>query len=126
MSEIPRQQVVIVGIDENAKMGLEQRSDVLGKWYYAAERTSDNDDRLVHLCKQTGLIIASTFRRNHRRPLTPEEQRKRKVRTLKLQLDYVLVRNIAQSDIRKSRAVWDAFDSDHRPVLLSIKILFHK
>ncbi|KAK6743364.1 hypothetical protein RB195_010554 [Necator americanus] len=49
------------------------------------------------------------------------------MRTLKLQLDYVLKRNIPQSDIRKSRAVWDvAFDSDHRPVLLSFKIRFHK
>ncbi|KAK6734970.1 hypothetical protein RB195_018272 [Necator americanus] len=136
MSKIPSQQVVIVGIDANAKMGLEQQSDVLGKWYYAAERTSDNGDRLVDLCEQTGLIIASTFKRNHRRHqltwqgstlLTPEEQRKRKTRTLKLRLDYVLARNIPQSDIRKSRAVWDvAFDSDHRPVLLSFKIRFHK
>ncbi|KAK6755500.1 hypothetical protein RB195_014083 [Necator americanus] len=48
-------------------MGLEQQSDVLGKWYYAAERMSDNGDRLVDLCEQTGLIIASTFKRNHRR-----------------------------------------------------------
>ncbi|KAK6728407.1 hypothetical protein RB195_005821 [Necator americanus] len=49
------------------------------------------------------------------------------MRTLKFQLDYVLARNIPQSDIRKSRAVWDvAFDSDHRPVLLSFKLRFHK
>ncbi|KAK6734569.1 hypothetical protein RB195_018015 [Necator americanus] len=49
------------------------------------------------------------------------------MRTLKLQLDYVLARNISQSDTRKSRAVWDvAFDSDHHPVLLSFKIRFHK
>ncbi|KAK6757363.1 hypothetical protein RB195_015281 [Necator americanus] len=82
MSKIPSQQVVIVGIDANAKMGLEQQSDVLGKWYYAAERTSDNGDRLVDLCEQTSLIIASTFKRNDRRHqltwqgstlLTPEE-----------------------------------------------------
>ncbi|KAK6764167.1 hypothetical protein RB195_024476 [Necator americanus] len=101
-----------------------------------SRRTSDNGDRLVDLCEQTGLIIASTFKRNHRRHqltwqgstlLTPEERRKWKMRTLKLQLDYVLTRNIPQSDIRKSRAVWDvAFDSDHRPVLLSFKIRFHK
>ncbi|KAK6726531.1 hypothetical protein RB195_004700 [Necator americanus] len=38
MSKIPSQQVVIVGIDANAKMGLKQQSDLLGKWYYAAER----------------------------------------------------------------------------------------
>ncbi|KAK6755709.1 hypothetical protein RB195_014226 [Necator americanus] len=49
------------------------------------------------------------------------------MRTLKLQLDYVLTRNIPQSDIRKSRAVWDvAFHSDHRPVLLSFAIRFPK
>ncbi|KAK6765468.1 hypothetical protein RB195_025402 [Necator americanus] len=35
------------------------------------------------------------------------------MRTLKLQLDYVLTRNIPQPNIRKSRAAWDvAFDSD--------------
>ncbi|KAK6755869.1 hypothetical protein RB195_014327 [Necator americanus] len=103
MSKMPSQQVVIVGIDANAKMGLEQQSDVLGKWYYPAERTSDNGDRLVNLYEQMGLIIASTFKRNHQRNqltwqgltlLTPEEQRKRKMRTLKLQLDHVLARNI--------------------------------
>ncbi|KAK6741645.1 hypothetical protein RB195_009487 [Necator americanus] len=114
MSKIASQQVVIVGIDANAKMGLEQQSDVLGKWRYPAKRTLDNGDRLVDLCEQTGLIIASTFKRNHRRHqlpwqestlLTPEEQRKRRMRTLKLQLDYVLARNIPQSDIQKSRAV---------------------
>ncbi|KAK6761313.1 hypothetical protein RB195_022394 [Necator americanus] len=45
------------------------------------------------------------------------------MRTLKLQLDYVLARNIPQSDIRKSTAVWDvAFDSDHRPVLSSSQL----
>ncbi|KAK6729565.1 hypothetical protein RB195_006546 [Necator americanus] len=111
MSKIPSQQVVIVGVDANAKMGFEQQSDVLGKWNYPAE---DNGDLLVDLCEHTGLIIASTFKRNHRRHqltwqestlLTPEEQRKRKMRTLKLQLDYVLARNIPQPDIRKSRAV---------------------
>ncbi|KAK6760604.1 hypothetical protein RB195_021897 [Necator americanus] len=134
MSKIPSQQVVIVGIDTNGKMGIEQQSDVLEKWYYPAERTLDNGDSLIHLCEQTGFIIASTFKRNHRRHqltwqgptlLTPEEQRKRKMMTLKLQL--VLARNIPQSDVRKSRAVWDvAFDSDHRLVLLSFKIRFHK
>ncbi|KAK6755547.1 hypothetical protein RB195_014115 [Necator americanus] len=102
MSKIPSQQVVIVGIDANAKMGLEQQYDVLGKWYYAAERTSDNGDRL-----------RNRLRGRHQPP--------------KLQLDYILARNIPQSDIRKSRAVWDvAFDSDHRPVLLSFKIRFQK
>ncbi|KAK6735692.1 hypothetical protein RB195_018742 [Necator americanus] len=37
------------------------------------------------------------------------------------------MRNIPQSDVRKSRAVRDiAFDSDHRPVLLNLNIRFHK
>ncbi|KAK6764639.1 hypothetical protein RB195_024818 [Necator americanus] len=69
MSKIPSQQVVIVGIDANVKMGLEHQSDVLEKCYYPAECTSDNGDRLVDLCEQTGLIIAPTFTRNHRRNL---------------------------------------------------------
>ncbi|KAK6750338.1 hypothetical protein RB195_002360 [Necator americanus] len=97
-----------------SKIGLEQQSDVLRKWYYPAERTSDNSDRLLDLYEQTGLIIVPTFKRDHRRHhltcqgatlLTPEEQRMRKMRTLKLQLDYVLARNIAQSNIRNSTAV---------------------
>ncbi|KAK6765038.1 hypothetical protein RB195_025104 [Necator americanus] len=49
------------------------------------------------------------------------------MKTLKLQPDYVLASSIPQSGIRKSRVVWDiAIDSDHRPVLLSFKIQFHK
>ncbi|KAK6730380.1 hypothetical protein RB195_007069 [Necator americanus] len=67
MSKIPCQQVVIVGVYANAKMRLEQQSEVLRKLCYAAERTSNNGDRLVELCEQTGLIIASTFKKNHRR-----------------------------------------------------------
>ncbi|KAK6732171.1 hypothetical protein RB195_016509 [Necator americanus] len=90
-------------------MGLEQQSDVLGKWCYPAKKTSDSGNRrVVHSCKKTNLIIASTFERNRRRhqfmwrrttPFTPEEQRKRKTKTLKLQLDYVLTRNIRLSVI---------------------------
>ncbi|KAK6729031.1 hypothetical protein RB195_006218 [Necator americanus] len=113
--KIPSQQVVIVGIDTNAKMGLEQQSDVLGKWY-TAELTSHNEESSTPSAHLAGSTL-----------LTPEEQRKRKMRTLKLQLDYVLARNIPQSDIRKSRAVWDVvFDFDHIPVPLSFKIRFRK
>ncbi|KAK6755937.1 hypothetical protein RB195_014369 [Necator americanus] len=67
MSKIPTQKVFLVGFNANAKMGLEQQFDVIGKWYYPAERTSDNGDHLVELCKQTGLIIVCTLKRNHRR-----------------------------------------------------------
>ncbi|KAK6765133.1 hypothetical protein RB195_025175 [Necator americanus] len=64
-----------------------------GKGYYPVERTSDNSDRLVDLRELTGLIIASTFKMSHRRHQltwqrstlsTPEKQRKRKMRILKL------------------------------------------
>ncbi|KAK6762429.1 hypothetical protein RB195_023230 [Necator americanus] len=110
---MPSQKAVFVGIDANAKAGPEQQSDVLGRWFYPME-TSDNGNRLIDLCEQTNLIIASSFKNNHRRhqltwqgttPLTPEQQRKRKMPTLKLQLDYVQTKNILLSDIRKSRAV---------------------
>ncbi|KAK6737358.1 hypothetical protein RB195_019826 [Necator americanus] len=95
----------------------------------------DYGDGLVNLCEQTGLSTASTFRRNHRlRQLTfqgpnllmPEEYSRRKMRTLILNPDYIPARNIPQSDVRKSRAIWGvAFHSDHRPVLVSFKIQFH-
>ncbi|KAK6758432.1 hypothetical protein RB195_015948 [Necator americanus] len=61
------EQVVIVGIDANAKMGLEQQPNVQEEWYYPPERTWNNDHRLVDLCEQTGLILAITFNRDHRR-----------------------------------------------------------
>ncbi|KAK6755227.1 hypothetical protein RB195_013916 [Necator americanus] len=67
ISRIPSQQAVIVEIDTNAKMGFEQQSDVLEKWFYHMEQTSDNGNRLIDLCKWTTFIIASTFKRNHRR-----------------------------------------------------------
>ncbi|KAK6743866.1 hypothetical protein RB195_010892 [Necator americanus] len=102
MSKIPSQQVVIVGID--AKDGTRTAIRCARKMVLCS---GAHGDRLVDLCEQTGLIIASTFKRNHRRHqltlqgstlLTPEEQRKRKMRTLKLQLDYALARNIPQTD----------------------------
>ncbi|KAK6763049.1 hypothetical protein RB195_023665 [Necator americanus] len=87
------------------------KSNLMCKENGIIQRTSTNGDRLVELSEQTGLIIASTFKRNHRASAHV--------------LDYVLAGNIPQSDIRKSRAVRDvAFDTDHRPVLLSFKIRF--
>ncbi|KAK6739299.1 hypothetical protein RB195_021004 [Necator americanus] len=41
MSKRPSQEVVIVGIDADVKIGLELRSGVLGKCYYSTERTLD-------------------------------------------------------------------------------------
>ncbi|KAK6735518.1 hypothetical protein RB195_018623 [Necator americanus] len=80
-------------------MGLERQSNLPGKWYNPAEHKWDNEER-YHLTWQVSTL------------LTPEEQRKRKIRTLKLHLDYVVTRNIPQSNIRKSGAVWDvAFDN---------------
>ncbi|KAK6734599.1 hypothetical protein RB195_018033 [Necator americanus] len=91
INKIPSQQAVVVGVDANAKMGPKQQSDVLGKWCYPMEQTSDSGNRLTDLCEQTDLIITSTFKRNHRRhqltwqgttPSTSEVQRKRKMPTL--------------------------------------------
>ncbi|KAK6761071.1 hypothetical protein RB195_022222 [Necator americanus] len=53
MSKIRSQQVVVVEIDANTKMGLEQQSDLLGKWHYPAECTSNNGDCVVDLREQT-------------------------------------------------------------------------
>ncbi|KAK6761013.1 hypothetical protein RB195_022182 [Necator americanus] len=100
------------------------------------KQTLDNGSRLVDLCEQTNLTTAFTSKGNYRRhqltwqrttTLALEEQRKRKMPTLKHQIDYVLTRNIPLSDIRKSTAVWDvAFVSDHHPVLLSFMVRFQK
>ncbi|KAK6762940.1 hypothetical protein RB195_023591 [Necator americanus] len=63
---LSQQWVIVIGIDANAKMGLEQQPDVLGKWFYPMEQKSDNGNRLIDLCEQTNLINAVTFKRNHR------------------------------------------------------------
>ncbi|KAK6764110.1 hypothetical protein RB195_024438 [Necator americanus] len=42
MSRIPSQQLTIVGIDANAKMGREQKFDLLDKWCFPVKHTSDN------------------------------------------------------------------------------------
>ncbi|KAK6755546.1 hypothetical protein RB195_014117 [Necator americanus] len=42
ISKIPSQQAVIVAINANAKMGPEQQSDELGKWYYRAKQAPDD------------------------------------------------------------------------------------
>ncbi|KAK6763969.1 hypothetical protein RB195_024341 [Necator americanus] len=60
ISKIPSQQVVIVGIDANAKMGLEQQSDVLKKWYYP---TSDvGARRTTATAWSTGFIMLPRLR----------------------------------------------------------------
>ncbi|KAK6763756.1 hypothetical protein RB195_024186 [Necator americanus] len=46
MYKISSLQVVTVGIDANAMIGLEQQSGMLGKWFYPVEQTSDNANRL--------------------------------------------------------------------------------
>ncbi|KAK6758325.1 hypothetical protein RB195_015877 [Necator americanus] len=50
MSKIPSQQVVIVGIDANAKTGLEQQSDVPGKWTLQRNTPGTNAAEEVCLC----------------------------------------------------------------------------
>ncbi|KAK6765422.1 hypothetical protein RB195_025371 [Necator americanus] len=47
ISKIPLQQAVTVGIDADAKMGLEPQSDVLQKWFYPMKQTSDIANRLI-------------------------------------------------------------------------------
>ncbi|KAK6749493.1 hypothetical protein RB195_001853 [Necator americanus] len=47
ISKKPSQQAVIVGIDANASIGPEQHSDMLGKWFYPMDQTSDNGTRLI-------------------------------------------------------------------------------
>ncbi|KAK6764665.1 hypothetical protein RB195_024839 [Necator americanus] len=115
-------------MDGNAKMGPEQHSDLLGKWFYPTEQTSDNGNRRIS-------SLHPRLRRHRRHQhtwqgttsLTPEGPRKRKIPALELQLDYVLTKNIPLSDIRRSRAVWDvALDSDQRPVFLSFIVRFQR
>ncbi|KAK6765599.1 hypothetical protein RB195_025484 [Necator americanus] len=98
----------------------------------STKQTSDNGNGLIDLCEQTKLIIASTFKKNHRchqltrqrtTPPTPKKQRKRKMPGFS---STTFRRRTYLCHIRKYRAVWDdAFDFDHHPVL-SFIIRFQK
>ncbi|KAK6733948.1 hypothetical protein RB195_017613 [Necator americanus] len=91
------------------------------------KQTSDNGNRLIDLCEQKNLIIASTFKRNHRRHhLTHQGTTSLPLKERK-KLNYIVITNVPLEDIRRSRAVWDtAFHSDHSPFLLSIMARFKK
>ncbi|KAK6761773.1 hypothetical protein RB195_022743 [Necator americanus] len=102
-------------------MVLSHRTDI-GQWETSSDRPlrADESHHCMHVEEKSSTPSGKTL-------ITPKEQGKRKMPILKLQLDYVLTTNISLPDIRKSRAVWDiAFDSDHRPVLLSFIIWFQK
>ncbi|KAK6767025.1 hypothetical protein RB195_026545 [Necator americanus] len=131
MSKISRQQTVIVGNDANTS--VEEQSDVLGIWYYLTKRTTSckwkpsgssfHADELHHYnnvrdeSSTLSVYVADTT------TLTPEEQRKWNMSTFKLQLR--LGSNKGHPFVRhpKIGALWDiAFNSDHRPILLSSKL----
>ncbi|KAK6735420.1 hypothetical protein RB195_018562 [Necator americanus] len=76
---------------------------------------ADEPQRCIHFPEKSLTPSAYVVRDNSS---DARRAAKRNMPTLKLQLDYVLTKNIPLSEIRKYRAVWDvAFDSDHRPVL---------
>lgn len=59
--EIPKNHVIILLGDFNAQLGKEPEfQDIIGK-YPAHKKTKKNGQRLVQLCRNTGLLLKSTF-----------------------------------------------------------------
>ncbi|KAK6750170.1 hypothetical protein RB195_002267 [Necator americanus] len=86
MSKIPSKQVVVVGVDANAKMVLEQQSYVLGKWCYPPSdrlMRANGPHHRFHVQMESSTHQLTWHGSTHS---TPEEQRKREMRTLELQL----------------------------------------
>ena len=132
LSRIPTQDRVLLGSDTNAHFGKDVAEESpIGRWFYQEEETSDNGHRWLSLLEDHGLILASTLRRPPSRsslltwngsvPLSETEQEKRGMRTLRAQLDYVIMRSSDHGMVRKCRSVPRAdFDSDHSPVVITL------
>ena len=132
LSRIPVHDRILIGSDTNAHFGRDVAEESpIGKWFYQEEETSDNGHRWLSLLDDHGLVLASTLRRPPSRsslftwtgsvPLSVKEQEKRGMRTLRAQLDYIMMRSSDHGMIRKCRSVPRAdFDSDHSPVVITL------
>lgn len=133
IKKTPPSDDLIIGTDTNCQLGPEASSEEsVGKWYYRMEETNDNGHRWLALLEENRLIFATTFRRPKNRnsiltwqgvtPLSEEEQKKRRMKSLRGQLDHFVIRKREIGNIVKSQSIPRAvFNSDHVPVVLTLR-----
>ncbi|KAH7696215.1 polyprotein [Aphelenchoides avenae] len=134
LNTVPRSHLVIIGTDANAQFGTDESSPALGRWYYPAEETNDNGERLLMLAEEYDLCIANTTRRTSRSQrvswssgarLSAESKITRRSGHLMSLIDYVLISSRWAPMVEKARCVQrSCFPSDHQPVTVRIKLRY--
>lgn len=119
--KIPRKHSIILLGDFNAQMGREKKfKDIIGN-YPAHRRTNRNGERLVQLCKSTGLIMKSTAFKHL--------PRKQKTWTSpnpslgEFQIDHVAISRKSSKEIQNVKVIRNAkIDSDHYLSKVKVKL----
>ncbi|KAH7691384.1 endonuclease-reverse transcriptase, partial [Aphelenchoides avenae] len=134
LNTVPRSHLIIIGTDANAQFGADESSPALGRWYYPAEETNDNGERLLTLAEEYDLCLANTTRRTNRSQrvswcsgarMSAESKIARRSGQLMSLIDYVLISSRWAPMVEKAGCVQrSVFPSDHRPVTMRMKLRY--
>ncbi|CAH8540670.1 unnamed protein product [Schistosoma guineensis] len=116
--------IVVLTGDLNAQVGRlgTEESRLGGRWGLVGRR-SDNGDRLLQLCTDHNLFLASTnFRHSHRRCATWRPPSASQAWT---QIDHIAISYRWRGCVKDCRSFWSTYlDSDHALVCANLALLF--
>ncbi|CAH8665748.1 unnamed protein product [Schistosoma haematobium] len=116
--------IVVLAGDLNAQVGRlgTEESRLGGRWGLVGLR-SDNGDRLLQLCTDHNLFLASTnFRHSHRRCATWRPPSASQAWT---QIDHIAISYRWRGCVQDCRSFWSTYlDSDHALVCANLALLF--
>ncbi|KAH9591881.1 UBX domain-containing protein 4 [Schistosoma haematobium] len=116
--------IVVLAGDLNAQVGRlgTEESRLGGRWGLVSRRT-DNGDRLLQLCTDYNLFLASTnFRHSHRRCATWRPPSASQAWT---QIDHIAISYRWRGCVQDCRSFWSTYlDSDHALVCANLTLLF--
>ncbi|CAH8517778.1 unnamed protein product [Schistosoma margrebowiei] len=116
--------IVVLAGDLNAQVGrLGTEESRLGSRWGLVGRRSDNGDRLLQLCTDHNLFLASTnFRHSHRRCATWRPPSASQAWT---QIDHIAISYRWRGCVKDCRSFWSTYlDSDHAVVCANLGLLF--
>ena len=116
--------IVVLAGDLNAQVGRlgTEESRLGGRWGLVGRRT-DNGDRLLQLCTDHNLFLASTnFRHSHRRCATWRPPSASQAWT---QIDHIAISYRWRGCVQDCRSFWSTYlESDHALVCANLTLLF--
>lgn len=117
-----KRDVTIVMGDYNAKIGEGGYQDYVGK--FGLGQRNERGDRLLQFCVEEDLVISNTlFKLPKRRLYTWKAPGDDEVRIIRNQIDYILVNKKFRNSVKTVKTYPGAdIDSDHNPVVMSIRI----